>query len=368
MNEAGKADKNMASSNDENFEGYRAISAQDDQKVCLLGFGFGVSNGHFYKFDDAGMKEAEQISLSLRWGAKCAAGGQIQFVTDSPSLSIKVSLGTRPDMFNMSPLGQCGADCYLLDEKTERFVFFGATKFSTDRSEYVYTFFHHLPKKKRTILIYFPLYAEVKEFLIGIESDAEIIPYTEFRKNGRLVFYGSSILQGGCASRPGMAYTNIVSRRLRMECLNFGFSGNAFGESCIANRLAMIESPAAYVLDYEPNAIEKGTLKSSLPVFIRILRERHKQTPVLIVSGTKQSADYWDEYFCARREEAKAFEIEVIEKARRAGDEKIWFLDFGELFGEEFTEYTVDGIHPTDCGFMLMADSMTEKLKEIVKR
>lgn len=368
MNEAGKADKNMALPNGEDFERYRAISAQDGQKVCLLGFGFGVNDGRFYKFDEAGMKEAEQISLSLRWSAKCAAGGQVQFVTDSPSLSVKVSLGVRPDMFNMSPLGQCGADCYLLDEKTNRFVFFGAAKFSTDSSEYVYTFFQGLPKKRRTLSIYFPLYAEVKNFLIGVERGAEMIPYTDFRDNGRLVFYGSSILQGGCASRPGMAYTNIVSRRLRMECLNFGFSGNAFGESCIAERLAMIESPAAYILDYEPNAIEKRTLKSSLPVFIRILRERHKETPILVVSGTKQSADYWDEEFCARREDAKSFEYAIVENARKAGDENIWFLDFGELFGEEFTEYTADGIHPTDGGFLLMADAMTKKLKEIVKR
>ena len=74
-------------------------------------------------------------------------------------------------------------------------------------------------------------------------------------------------------------YTNILSRSLEKECLNFGFSGNAFGEEIVARRLAEVENPGAYILDYETNALDKGTLESSLPEFIGILRRAHPETP-----------------------------------------------------------------------------------------
>lgn len=368
MNSAAQADKNMAPDSGPPFDRLKKICLPDEKKVCLLGFAFGVRENAFHKFSEAGMADMGAISTSLRWGAKCAAGGQVQFVTDSTSLCVHVTLAVKPDMVNMSPIAQCGTDCYLLDEVSGKFVFYSVSKFPPDRSEYTCSLFSGLPRKKRTVLLNLPLYAEVKNFVIGIDPDACILPFTRFRENGRFVFYGTSILQGGCASRPGAMYTNILSRSLEKECLNFGFSGNAFGEEIVARRLAEVENPGGYILDYETNALDKGTLESSLPEFIGILRRTHPETPILVVSGTKQSSDFWDSDFCGRRERAKQFEKNLVNRLRRKGDGKVWFLDFGELFGPSYPEYTVDGIHPSDEGFRRMADRAEKKLRHIQNR
>ena len=361
-----QADKNMNVGRQAEEKDLRFIAAGDG-RLCLLGFEFFPQTGKFHKFDEEGMRIAGEISTSLRWGAKCAAGGQVMFVTDSDVLSVRVELAAPADMLNMCPIGQNGVDCYLADGKTGKFVYYASARFAPSQKSYRYTFFEGKRKKRRTVLLNFPLYAQVLSFEVGVGRDCQVYPFAEWKNGEKIVFYGSSILQGGCVSRPGLCYTNIVSRQLRRECLNFGFSGNAFGEREVAQQLAKVKNAGVFVLDYEPNALEHGSLESTLCEFVRILRERHPQAYILIVSGTAQAADKWDAAYRACRKRAVAFERETAESLRRQGDDRIFFLDFCRLFGRDYTEFTVDGIHPTDAGAMLMAKRMSQKILNIWK-
>src|SRR5690606_269350 len=101
---------------------------------------------------------------------------------------------------------------------------------------------------------------------------------------GRLVVYGTSITQGGCASRPGMAYPSILARRLGIETLNLGFSGNGRGEPEVAHILAQLENVSCFILDYESNVPVAEDLRTTLTAFIPILRERHPDVPIIVIS------------------------------------------------------------------------------------
>jgi len=213
----------------------------------------------------------------------------------------------------------------------------------------------------------FPLYKGVEEVSAGLDEGAEILPPPPYDSNLRVVAYGTSITQGGCACRPGMAYTNILSRRFNMEFINLGFSGNGRGEPEVAATIAEIERPGCFILDYEANSGSTEELKRTFPEFIRILRDAHPKVPILALSRTNFSSDLFDPAGLQSRIERRDFQRSVIDGLRKKGDKFVYFKDGSELLGKDFDECTVDGAHPTDLGFMRMADALTPVLRGILK-
>lgn len=136
------------------------------------------------------------------------AGGQIKFKTDSSIIAIKVSLRHTANMYHMAATGQCGFDCYIGYGEEEKFC--STVKFDEKNKSYQYELYNNQEDRKiKNILINFPLYQGLDEVYIGIENDSHIFKSEDFKYDKRIVFYGTSITQGGCASRPGMCYTNI---------------------------------------------------------------------------------------------------------------------------------------------------------------
>jgi lysophospholipase L1-like esterase len=161
-----------------------------------------------------------------------------------------------------------------------------------------------------------------------------------------------------------MAYTNILSRRLNIECVNLGFSGNGRGEPEVAEAIAQIANPACFVLDYEANAGSGGILERTLPGFIGILRKDHPEVPVLVVSKIGFAEELYNCEAAGRKVFLRDYQRNMVEDLRRNGDENIHFLDGIELLGDSFDECTVDGVHPTDLGFWRMA----EKLEPVIRK
>lgn len=160
-------------------------------------------------------------------------------------------------MFHMGHMpytGQAGFDLYL-GKSFNELKFYRSSNFDFNNYEYEFTFFENAEINDINLhMLNFPLYASVDEVLIGIDEDATI--YSEenlFPNSGKIVFYGTSITQGGCASRPGSSYTQVVARHLGYECLNFGFSGNGKGQIEVAEILSKIENVKMFVLNYEAN-------------------------------------------------------------------------------------------------------------------
>lgn len=307
-----------------------------------------------------------RVNNNLNILSENTAGGQAAFRTDSSRIMIRAKIKNGHDMVNMTAVGQCGFDCYL-GQKGERLKFYGITRFDISQKEYECQVVSGLaPDEIRDVQIHFPLYDGVEYAEIGLDKEAVILPPKPFADAGKIVFYGTSITQGGCATRPGMAYTNILSRWLNRECINFGFSANGLGEYEMAEIIADIKDASAVVLDYEANSGTNGRLEASLDGFIDIIRKKHPGIPILVVSRIRYLADFYDAALGKRRDQLRKFQEETVHIKRDKGDKNLYFYNGNELFDDFFDEYTVDFIHPTDLGFWKMAEGLYGVLKDLL--
>lgn len=207
----------------------------------------------------------------------------------------------------------------------------------------------------------------MEEVWIGVDEDATIGAPAEYASDKKVVLYGTSITQGGCATRPGMAYPNLLSRYLPYEFINLGFSGNGKGEPEVARTIAGIANPAMFVLDYEANVGTAEQMAETVPAFIRILRERHPEVPILVVSKIRNAGDRFYEERLQMLRDRRNVQQSIVERLRKEGDANVHFLDGGTLLGEEDAEEcTVDGVHPTDLGFLRMAQCLTPVIRKLI--
>ena len=182
---------------------------------------------------------------------------------------------------------------------------------------------------------------------------------------GRVVCYGTSITQGGCASRGGMSYTNALSRRTGYEFLNFGFSGNGRGQKEVAELLASINDVSMFILDYEANAT-LPMLKDTLDNFINILRSRYPITPILVLSKIRMAYETHVEENWKKQMKSLKFQKQVVKKHQEY-DKNIYFYDGHKLLGKYTYDATVDGSHPTDLGFMMITENLEKVLKKYIE-
>ena len=300
--------------------------------------------------------------------ANSTAGGQIQFQTDSPRLAVRVRLAGPANMNHMPATGQCGFDCYMGPPRCQRYC--STTKYDHRLTEYECTLLDFPPSATgspmRNVTLNFPLYQGVEDVRIGVSPDARLLAPPPYDSDQPVVVYGTSITQGGCASRPGMAYTNILSRRLNRPFINLGFSGSGRGEPEVAHVMAEVPDPGCFVLDYEANASADQRLEKTLADFIDILRDAHPDTPILVVSRIRFAMESFSEDAVADRLKRRDFQQHEVERRRAAGDDRIFFHDGADLLGDDFDECTVDGAHPTDLGFLRIAHGLAPVLARVL--
>lgn len=296
------------------------------------------------------------------------AGGRVRFKTDSPYVAIRTLLHGVGKMPHFALSGSCGFDMHITDSSCDDTYYAGTFMPPFDIGD-TYESVIDIGQLKdadgkpemREITIHFPLYSGVKLLLIGLADSARIAAPNEYKYPVPVVYYGSSITQGGCASRPGNAYQNIISRELDCEHINLGFSGSARGEDAIADYIASLEM-SAFVYDYDHNAPSAEHLQNTHErMFLRI-REKQPELPVIMVSRPK-----------ARLNEDEKVRRGIIERtcknAFSRGDRNVYFID-GSLMMRTFggDNGTVDGCHPTDLGFMCMAKVIGATLKNVLGR
>ena len=297
--------------------------------------------------------------------ANCTAGGQIHFQTDSRRIAVRVVLSAPADMVHMPATGQCGFDIYLGPPCRETFC--TVTKYDRLQSAYESVLVEHEQRGWRHVTLNFPLYQGVKSVDVGLDAGARIKAPPPYARPGRVVVYGTSITQGGCASRPGMAWTNILSRRLNVEFINLGFSGSGRGEPEVARAIAAIPDPALLILDYEANAGPEG-LRETLGPFIDILRATHPATGILVVSRIRFAGDRVHEAQRRARQATLRYQRNAVRRLRALGDQNVFFQDGSRLLGSRDEEGTVDGVHPNDLGFHDIADGLTPVVRRLLQR
>lgn len=302
---------------------------------------------------------AERVSSGVAELNFHTAGGRVRFRTDSEFIGIRAVMQTNGLMSHIPLTGQSGFDLYRRTEGDGKELYCHtfippmgmrtgySSPFMTDGKLADYT-------------IHFPLYDGVKELYIALKKDAVLLEPKPYISTNPVVYYGSSITQGGCASRPGNSYQAIISRNLNMDYVNLGFSGNGKAEPEMRKYLAGLEM-SAFVCDYDHNAPDADYLREThLPLY-RAVREVHPSIPYIMISAPDGLLA--PHIFTERRDVIR----ESYDTARREGDSNVYFIDGAELFaGEDWDACTVDGTHPNDLGFYRMAERIGKKLKRTI--
>ncbi len=291
-----------------------------------------------------------------------ATGGRVRFCTDSAKLTIRMILSQTKEDINIPLSGSAGADIYLGMGIESKYLGYVAPnchimeKISVEKT---------FSKKNamEIVTINLPRNDHLLSMEIGVDDAATVTESPEYTIASPIVFYGSSITEGGCASRAGNAYTSIVCRWLDADYCNFGFSGAARGEQIFAQYLASLTDVSAFVYDYDHNADSVKQLSDTHEAFFQTIRKEHPYLPVLMLSRPDTDQDKRDAR--ARKEVIYT----TYSNAKRQGDDNIWFLDGETLFGTYGrAECTVDGTHPNALGFMRMAEKIYDILYEIFNR
>lgn len=331
--------------------------------IKVYGLNWFEEDHRYVRFPKSSDEMIKGLAEGLYYLVEQPSGCMLAFYSDSDALKIRVKLGHTFNMAHMAFTGQGGCDLYI-GTKREDLTFFRTSSYNILNKEYEFTYFTNWKRMKRLFLINLPLYAAVDKIEIGITDGSLIEPAIDLFSKGRIVCYGTSITQGGCASRPGMSYTNALSRRLGYEVLNFGFSGNGRGQKEVATLLSSIKDVSLFILDYEANAT-LPMLKDTLDNFIDIIRSKYPTTPIVVMSKIRMSVE--THLIESKKAEQKSLNFErMVVKKREKEDHNIYFLNGHNLLGKYVTEATVDGCHPTDLGFMLITDYLEKYLKKVL--
>ena len=291
----------------------------------------------------------------------CTAGGQIRFVTDSCRIIVSAKTSNIKSSAKMAETGRSGFDLYC-GKPGEDEEYWNLVQPNPGETEFTDEPFSVKEKKLRHFRLNFPLYNGVEEVFIGLEKNSQILPPEPLKDTRPIVIYGTSITQGGCASRPGSAFTNILSRKLNMEFLNFGFSGNGQNHLSVAEVLTRIKDPAMFILDSEANSISADLVNDRVPRFLEIIRNAYPAIPIVVLSKIPYGKRYAVELPSLKAE----FQHIVAEK-QAAGDKNIFFADGSNFFdAKDYSENTVDGAHPTDRGFAQMAEKLEPILRNLL--
>ena len=324
--------------------------------VRISGLPFIKTNGNWNRLDN---RLTDKYPDGIKMLTECTSGAAISFKTDSKRLSVKVDVirnhkGALP---HMTDNGEMGIDFYVGSGKDK--VFGGVFHAQPDENDRYGGVKQLNTDGMSEITLYLPLYAGIKKLEIGLDAGSSVdgpAPYS----NGKVLFYGSSITQGACASRPGLSYCNILGRRFDFEVIDFGFSGCARGEEVIAEEIAGLDL-TAFVYDYDHNADSAEYLEATHKRFFEIIRKKHPDLPVIMVS--KADRMYGLDETLRRRDVIK----KTYDDAHRAGDRNVYFVDGVTIYKGLGDECTVDGAHPTDLGFYFMAEAIGSALEKVLK-
>lgn len=305
----------------------------NNNNFALKGSLFLKENNNFYRLPNTIKTRDNLIALG-----KHSSGIYFDFKTNSTAISLKVDIASKAYMAHMAATGQNGFDLYFKNEG--KWVFLATTKINLE--SYALTLIKDLKPILREYRLYFPLYNEVKDIYLGIDEKAKLEKVDP--KQEKLVFYGTSITQGGCATRPGINYTSLLGRSLNLEAINLGFSGNCHLDDAILDILQKVKKMKYLILEPESNLTNEA-LKEKLPSFLKELKTSLKETKIILISAFPQPLtlikDDVKENYLKRKEFQKKL-AETLE---------INFIDGFEILKDLDYEETVDGIHLTDLGF-----------------
>lgn len=306
------------------------------------------------------MDVAETVSDGVANLTHETSGGRIRFSTDSSVFELRVEYERLWPMAHMTLVGQ-GGFCLFEERETDRkYVKILPPSFADETGGYTATV-NLQGGKMRNYILYFPLYNPVKGVTIGLSKGAKVGKGKPYKDVKPIVYYGSSITQGGCASRSDNSYQAWIEKWNNIDFVNLGFSGNGKGEDEMVDYLISLDA-SLLVCDYNHSGVPLKWLKNTHFRLYERYRKAHPDTPILILTKT----NLWEE---GDYEERVKIIYSTYRKARSRGDKNVYFLSGKSMWNSpDKVSFTIDGDHPNDLGFYLMAKAVYRKMKKIDKK
>lgn len=287
-----------------------------------------------------------------------SAGLSIRFRTPAKEIIVRYTVSGKFEMPHMPATGVSGVDLYAIDAN-------GAWKWASGRYTFADTItykFSNLSDEAREYRLYLPLYNNVKWMEIGVPGNTAVVPM-QTRKEKPIVVYGTSIAQGGCASRPGLAWTSLLDRQMDRQVINLGFSGNGKLEPPVTALVSEIDAKV-YVLDCLPNISElpSAEIKARIITAVHTLQAKHPATPILLVAHSAASLQSLNGN--ANHAIANNALQDAYEQLQAAGAKLVYMLPASQINFD--LSATVDGVHPADAGMLAYAKAYENSLRIIL--
>jgi hypothetical protein len=304
---------------------------------------------------------AESVNEGVAFLARNTAGLRLRFRTDSPYVALHAEWDTQCCFSHMPVSGVCGFDLYRVIRGTDPDPEPGSGRGTDPGPEYAGTFIPPFsspsgfesvlatPGGMQDFILNFPLYNDVTRLYIGVSESARFEAPAKYRPVLPIVYYGSSITQGGCASRPGNAYQSMLSRTLDVDFINWGFSGSARGEETMVKHIAATPM-SIFVCDYDHNAPDAAHLEATHFAVYKTVRDANPDLPIILLSKPDVRTIHPQVY----KENMRRRDIvrDTYERAVNTGDRHVYYIDGYSLFADDDPQSaTVDGCHPGDLGF-----------------
>ncbi len=360
MMDISKIDINLASGEIDNEIEW--IDSHDD-RFSIYGVFFNEENNLYMRVPNE-VSEATG-NPGIRTLSKMTAGGRLRFITDSKFIAIRAALPACSPAPHMPITLSHGFSVYADGVYKNRY----SPKFKTFLEVEEYGMKNRIffaekknieeTTKERLIEIYFPLYGGVSQLHIGIAPGSVVKKAPAYERKKPLLFYGSSVTQGACVSRPGNDYVSILARKLNADYINLGFSGNGNAEDAMIDYITSIDA-SVYAFDYNMYSSRKErVLPPHFSIYERI-REKHTNSVILL--HDKPGCDFEPD---PEREEIIR---STYEKAVKLGDKLVCYIPPRDLLGDKDRDCCmVDVSHPNDLGAIRIAEAMYSVIKAIEK-
>lgn len=335
----------------------KGFTYTDARELTLIGKAWNSTPEYYHRVDTVAYNHLPpQVKRLLTH----SSGLAISFRTNSTAIAATWCTKVNAHYNNMTAIAYEGLDIYI--KRNNKWVYAGVGRPDTDTCNQ-FTLVNNMDTTMKECLVYLPIYDETKSLSIGVKSGATIAPAANpFKKN--ILIYGSSIVHGASASRPGMAYPARLCRQTGLNFINFGVSGNAKMEKEVADMIATLDMDA-FILDCVPNCTPEQVTERTA-YLVQAIRAKHPGKPIIAIQGIIRETGNFDQAAAeaARKQNANFYtEITALQKK----DKDLYLITADNLLGDDH-EGTTDGTHPNDIGFDRMIRKIGPAALKIFKK